>query len=580
MGIASSKFDKNKLLSAAKKMIRNENETISQFDVTSNIHLILIHLKNEIFYFNEDEKKFIFPEQFSNTYLEKQINEINSLIIQITSPNNLTIRSDFLGIKYIYYTTKNDELVFATELKAIIDYYPKDFFTVEEDLILEYTIFRSHWGSNTYYEHIHMLQPRELLEYNLNSNDIHCKYFEKYPSGFQIEDPLETIHKLFTNFFQNLNTNGKNVHWLSGGLDSRLILAYLVENEIPLDMIINFGDKKSKEYKLAHKIIEHYNLQNIVSHYLITPDLIVPEAINHIWRTEGNSSHLNAHIPFMLKQISGDLVIYDGYAGDVVLGGNHWSKTQKDIGDYRNYFRMKLFKQALTPEFFGKLSTYQSKEYLRIKKTIPNVEDDFLLQYKEIIYHENYVRRIARTGGVKIGEDFGVVHYPFMIKDIYNTCIQTPVNERKDHKMYKTYIQKFFPDISSIPSTSLAKKKSKTSTLFAKMLAKAKIVFIGIFEYIFKIKIKKQSSYVDPDEWLRNDEAYRNLITSVLTSEYTAKRGYFDVENISEMIDQHLKRKHNFGLLFAKLFDLEIAYRLFLDHLPPESCLNLTKTSE
>jgi len=580
MGIVSSKFDKNTLLSAAETMKRNENEKISQFEVTSNFYLILIHFKNEVFYFDDDEKKFLFPEQFSNAFLEKQINEINSLIVQITSTNKIVIRSDFLGLRLIYYTTKNNELLFASEIKAIINYYPIDFFTASENLILEYTLFQCHWGSNTYFKQIHLLQARELLEYNMDNNIVHCKYFEDYPSGFQIEKALETIHESFTHFFQNLNTNGKNIHWLSGGLDSRLILAYLIENKVAIEMIINFGDKKSKNYKLAQKIIAHYNLQNIVSHYLITSDLIVPGAINHIWKTEGSSSHLNAHIPFMLKQISGDLVIYDGYAGDVVLGANHWAKTKKEVGDFTNYIRLKLYRQALTPEFFSKLSAFQNKEYLRIKKTIPDVEEDLLQQYKETIYHENYVRRTARSGGVKIGEDFGVVHYPFMIKEIYNACIQTPVNERRNHKLYETFIQQFFPDISTIPSTSLDKKKLRSTTLLTKIFTKIRIVSVGIFEYVFKVRIKKQTSYVDPDEWLRNDKNYRDLITSVLTSEYTAKRGYFDIKNISEMIDQHLKRKHDFGYVFAKLFDLEITFRLFLDRLPPESCLNPTVASE
>ena len=140
LGIVSTEFDKSKLLSAAKMMIRNENEKISQFEVTPNIHLILIHFENEIFNYNEEEKKFTFPEQYSSAYLEKQIDKVNSLIIQITSADNLTIKSDFLGIKFIYYTTKNKELVFASELKAVINYYPKDFFKVKEDSILEYTI--------------------------------------------------------------------------------------------------------------------------------------------------------------------------------------------------------------------------------------------------------------------------------------------------------------------------------------------------------------------------------------------------------------------------------------------------------
>jgi len=217
---------------------------------------------------------------------------------------------------------------------------------------------------------------------------------------------------------------------------------------------------------------------------------------------------------------------------------------------------------------------------LKIKKTIPDIEDDLLYQFKEIIYHENYVRRIARTGGVKIGEDFGVVHYPFMVKEIYNTCIQTPVSERKHHEMYKKYFQKFFPEISSIPTTSLVRKRIKSLTFLKNIFTKIKVVFFGFFEYIFKIRILKQRYYVDPDEWLRNDKAYRDLIMSVITSEYTAKRGYFDVETISKMMDQHLKRKHNFGVIFVKLFDLELAYRLFVDQLPLESCLNPTKISK
>ncbi|MHA1124973.1 MAG: asparagine synthase-related protein [Candidatus Heimdallarchaeota archaeon] len=579
MGIVSSKIDKDKLLSATKTMKRNENEIISEYKVATNFYLIILHFKNEIFDYNENDKKFIFPEQFSKTYFENHINEINALIVQLTSTNKLEIKADFLGIKQLYYTTENKELLFATELKAILDYYPKEFFQHNEEAILEYTLFQCNWGKNTLFSQIQMIQARELLEYDLKENEVKWKYYEQYPSGFHTENVNERIHELFTYYFKNLNSNGKNIHWLSGGLDSRLILAYLVENKIPIDKIINFGFEKSKNCKFAKKTAEHYNLLNTYSHYQITSEIIVQRAISHLWRTEGYSGHLNAHIPFMLEQIKGEMVIYDGLAGDTILGANHWGKTKTELGNPSTYIRLKLYRNALTPEFFKKLTEYKGKEIERIRKEEPVGEEALLQQFKETRYHENYQRRKSRSGGVKIGEDFGVVHYPFMIKEIYNACIQIPADDRKDHKQYKSFIEQFFPELNKIPSTSLDKKKIRSTTLLAKIFKKAKIEITRGIEYLFKTRIKKQTLYLDPDEWLRDDKTYREMITSVLTSEYTAKRGYFNIKNISEMIEQHMKRKKDFGHVLTKLFDLEITFRLFMDQLSPESCAN-PKTTE
>jgi len=574
LGIISKKIDRQKFDAAAQLLVRNKNEVVSFKQLSDSFSLYFIHHKNDIFTIDNSKNLIIFPEQYSETYAkEKGYLEINSLIIDYSNKSQVKIKSDYLALKTIYYSNIENDFIFCTEIKSILHYYPKEKFTINKDSQIEFLIYQFNWYNRTLFNEIFIVETRQEIVYNIEKNIVSSSFYENYPRQSKNPMNFKQFNENFVNAISNVNKSGKKYLWLSGGLDSRIILASLIKTGDKLDKIINFGKKNIRDCKYAKSIIQHFALESNFINYEITSEIITQNAINHLWINEGPSGHLNSHLSYTLSNITDDLVLFDGYGGDIILGGKHWAKILTNITKASKYLNLALLNRALTPAYNTKLDIFDQRIIpLEVFENY-NVKDEIRLH--EFLYHDNYMRRKVRHGGPKIGEEFGIVHYPFYYKSIFDSCIEIPIEDRKDHQFYNDWIKDFFVDIADFPSTTLdvllikKKRKSLIYRAFSKIIRLLK----RFVERIIRKPLTQTFRYVDPDEWLRQEANYRNMITSVLFSKKTKDRGFYNITELQKMLQEHLKFKANYGHFFAQLFDVEIVFRLFIDQIPKENVL-------
>ena len=152
----------------------------------------------------------------------KKLNGMFSFAIYNEKTNDVFICRDRLGIKPLYYYHKDNELVFASEIKSILEYtgYKK-----EIDLFSIQTPVHFQAGSRTGFKNIHKLEAGYYINFK-NGKLKKEKYWDIYPS----ENNL-TYNQVFEELDYLLNDSVKLQmisdapigSLLSGGLDSSII---------------------------------------------------------------------------------------------------------------------------------------------------------------------------------------------------------------------------------------------------------------------------------------------------------------------------------------------------------------------
>ena len=189
---------------------------------------------------------------------------------------------DRLGIKPLYYYLDNQKLVFASEIKSIIeDKSIKRQFDLETIAIsLNCKLWMDQ--EKTLFKNINMLKPGTYIKINEKNNIEIIKYYElKFSSEYQ--SPEKLINDFSKEFIDSVKKKQISkvpiAAFLSGGIDSSLVCKLLNDNmdsklntytihyDYDNDLDLNYANKlKEDEGFEQHNILiteDMYNLDNI-----------------------------------------------------------------------------------------------------------------------------------------------------------------------------------------------------------------------------------------------------------------------------------------------------------------------------
>ena len=257
-------------------------------------------------------------EQYGEPFLTK-INGMFAIALWDSPKKKLILARDRMGIKPLYYAVKGDTLLFASEMKAILQA------AIERivDPQALYTILNLGYipGDRTLLEGIRKLPPASYLIYQNNSVRI-----ESYWTIPQIDMPaneeqllgkLESV--LYESVRDQLVADVPVGCFLSGGLDTSALVAYAAKaSREPLKTFcMGFGEE-TDEFKDARLIAEHFG----TDHHEITVDS--SQAMNlyprMIWHMEAPKYNL---YPWFVCELVHKYVkvCLSGNGGDEVFGG-------------------------------------------------------------------------------------------------------------------------------------------------------------------------------------------------------------------------------------------------------------------
>jgi asparagine synthase (glutamine-hydrolysing) len=238
---------------------------------------------------------------------------------------------DRFGIKPFYYTKVDNKFIFGSEIKQLLEFYPKRY--VNQKILMDYivTSYEEH-TDETFFEGIVKLPQSHNLIYNLNSNNFEIKKYydiKKHKTILNENESIEIYKKsLYHSISLRLRSDVKVGTCLSGGLDSSSISAiaskkYSLESKKRFIAIHAKSTQKSNdESNFAKEVATHCNL-NLKIVEPTSSDFInhIDEVIYTQEEPFGGASIFMQYFVMKKAKEEGCKVMLDGQGGDETLLG-------------------------------------------------------------------------------------------------------------------------------------------------------------------------------------------------------------------------------------------------------------------
>lgn len=266
---------------------------------------------------------------------------------------------DRFGEKPFFYAIgKNNEFIFASEIKAILAsglIQPK----VNREAISHYLQYGYVSTYQSIYENIHALPPAHQLVWK--NGDISVSRYYSLPSEdrmISLSDAKEEFAHLLKKAVQKQLVADVEVgSFLSGGLDSSSIVG-LVAEFLPRQTTISFGyDHEGNELKYAKEIADRYHTRHIEVHEKKEDLAASLLKISPFFDEPFTDISFIPHFEICRNARKNLTVVLSGDAGDELFGGYDFYRVENKLRNHFSYknilakFGLKLY-QNLRPVSF------------------------------------------------------------------------------------------------------------------------------------------------------------------------------------------------------------------------------------
>lgn len=274
----------------------------------------------------------------------------------------LYLSRDHAGIKPIYFSEFNQELIFSSEIKGL-----KKFIPSAKNINPQSLVCMAYCGMNffrnTLFQGIMKVKPGETLIYDLNLkkfiNSISNVVIPKSSKKMNIDEFNEEINIMISNTSIGIRKFGV---FLSGGLDSSLLAYKLFQKFSNIETYTNFFTPNivnaitdyNDDFNIAKKFCSQFEIKNHPVE--ITPDVILKNWSKSIHFMEEPRYNWNMPMYFYTNQFlskNKTVVTISGDMGDELLGGYekyyHFKNNPKQPKSWEEliYLWMHRFKKPI-----------------------------------------------------------------------------------------------------------------------------------------------------------------------------------------------------------------------------------------
>lgn len=512
-------------------------------------------------------------EEYGSNFVHK-LNGSFSLIIWNEKSQKLLIASDRYGSRPVYYTNRNGYLLFGSEVKAILQdrTFKK---TVDDRSVAEFFSFGYILGNKTFFRGIELLPPASIMTYAADEISIEQywdfdfnKKYEDHPEEFYIEKLSGLISQAVE---RQMNGNHRIGALLSGGLDSRTIVASIHKRHYPIHTFTH-GRPGCNDARFAQMIADKLGTNH---HFFeFKPDDMVSQAERMVYITDGMLNVIHAQRMQTYSEIAGYIdVVLHGWIGDATTGAFLEGLLANLINIERD--NVKIFKRVcdympvdLPGALFNSSYFPLVKENLEFsEKYISRTGENVKLPSNRLMYYnfKERNRRLISTGFIFM-RNFLEVRIPFSDYDYVDFIFNIPPAFKIDQMLYKKMILAAFPHLRNVPSQATGVPLYKSNlriqlSLFSKQMINKAVK-----------KIRKSVLFSDGDvhlvdygRWMRTDKKLKDYILSILLDQRTLGRPYFNAEYIKKIVDSHMKGEEDYSVLIGLLLTFELWNRQFMD---------------
>lgn len=396
------------------------------------------------------------------TYEERALQYLNGIFSFVyTNGDKVMAVRDMFGVKPLYYTVIDKDLLVASEIKSILE-YKKEAVVTTEGLCELLGMGPSHSQGKTVYKDIYEVKPGNMLLFDKENGLRIVEYYKlkAYPLNLTYEQTVQKVRELLDKAIQRQMISDVGIScFLSGGLDSSIISTIASKHTDKLDTFSidyedNVRDFKPNSFEItpdriyAKKVSEaigsnHHNVvidnETLVSYLQRAVDLKDCPGMTDI---DSSMIYLAQNIAKKHK------VSLSGEAADEVFAGYPWYyKKEKESNTFPWIRNIKYREGILNEEYRNKLKLeeYIKKEYEMAWKEAPVLLKDSKtdvkhrrLSYLNIRYFMTNLldRKDRMTMGASLE-----VRVPFCDKELVEFLYNVPYKYKYRNKTEKKLLR-------------------------------------------------------------------------------------------------------------------------------------------
>jgi asparagine synthase (glutamine-hydrolysing) len=493
----------------------------------------------------------------------------------------LFIARDRVGVKPLHYCLAGETLVFASEIKSLLQ-HPAVTREVNLEAISDFLTFGYVPDPASAFQGIFKLEPGHTLtfkdgrlstrrywdfQYNQNGGD-ESVHEESYYT--------ERIRELIAESVRlRLISDVPLGAFLSGGIDSSTVVAMMARQmDRPVKTFsIGFTESSFDELHYARITARHFNTEH--HEFIVTPDVckIVEEII---WHHDEPFADVSSIPTYIVSKMAREhvTVILSGDGGDELFGGYDRYLVDRNREVFERIPRLLRRNLMLRASRALPRATY-GKNFLR------NIALDSDARYVDSIScFDQDAKRNLLSPNVRhwlAGRDSS---------DAFRRLLAAPhSSERLDHLLYldsKTYLPGDI--LTKVDRMSMAHSVEAREPLLDHKLIEfvqtipASLKLRGsVSKHILKSAVRglipdeiinrqKQGFGVPIRRWFNNE--LRELLYDTLTDCRTQQRGYFNQKAVEEILDEHRRGRRDNSTHLWGLLTLELWHRAFIDRSP------------
>lgn len=509
---------------------------------------------------------------------ERFVDELNgafTMAIWDQSASRLVIANDRLGLHPLYYSRSHDGLIFGSGVRALLA-HPALPRCVDHVGLAQFMAFDHLLDQRTLVEDVQLLPQATVLVYE-DGNLRLRRYWEplhphEYPFRLETEWMDDLLNHLRQAMSRQAPREGESAGMLlSGGLDSRFLLALLAEEQ-SLDTFKTFswGLPGCDDARSAREVADVLGARH---HFFpLRADWLRDMAEEAVRITDGMGNLVNLHAGATLKeQTQHAQILYKGFLGDAMAGfaqrPQHWAAYTPEDSirahqlAHREHgvliFENDRLAQTLTPDFQERIGDAVMDSYragMAAART-PQLAD-------QRIYYD-YTQRVPRhtLNGVLMVRSRAAVRLPFTDRDLVDLMLTVPPGFRYRRELIrKTFIRQY-PRLAQIPAPDTG----------LPMIDCARDVRIRVGRLVRwhlnraglkRVSYLNRRPYKDYGTWFRT--ALRDWVEDNLLGQRSLQRGYFRPEAIRRLVDEHMNGTDHSTRL-GVLLSLELWHQQFID---------------
>jgi len=180
-----------------------------------------------------------------------------SIVSFSSARNELRLATDILGIRSLYFTIQNGLLIFASAIR-ILEAIPSIKRHISMVGTAEQCIYGQALGARSPYDGISILREAEILK-AVDGEVTVTSYFDWSQSTPCLSSEENVAEQLFKHFVDGMRLRAcpgeRTIAFLSGGMDSRAIVASLMASGSPV-VALNFSPSESQDQDYAIRFAE------------------------------------------------------------------------------------------------------------------------------------------------------------------------------------------------------------------------------------------------------------------------------------------------------------------------------------